>query len=295
MADISIIGAGRLGTSLGRALAAKGHRIRALASRSLSSAKESRKIVGQGRPVADIARAAALGRIIFLCLPDELIPGAAVRLARSAVEWRGKIVLHTSGLLPAAVLDPLRKKGASVGSLHPAQSFPERGMPPPHFREVFFGVEGDKKALGVARGFIRELGGHALVLSAEAKPLYHVACTVASNYPVTLWQAAAGMLERAGIARRSAGRLVVTLAEGTLRSVKKLDPVRALTGPIVRGDIGTIKTHLEALRRSAPEHLGTYREVGLSTLETAKERGLAARKIRAIRALLEGRRPLPRA
>jgi predicted short-subunit dehydrogenase-like oxidoreductase (DUF2520 family) len=289
MADISIIGAGRLGTSLGRALAAKGHRIRALACRSPRSAKESRRAVGQGQPVTDIVEAAALGRVVILCLPDEKIRAAAVRLARSGIDWRGKTVLHTSGVLPAGALGPLKKKGAALGSFHPAQSFPEKGMPPSRFRGVSFGLEGDREALDVAGGFVRELGGRPLVLSAEDKPLYHAACIMASNYPVILWQAAAGLLGRAGVTGREAVRLIVPLAEETLRSVKKLDPEGALTGPIVRGDLETIKAHLEALGRFAPEHMRIYREMGLAALGTAEKRGLAPGKIRAIRAVLEGR------
>ncbi len=289
MADISIIGAGRLGTSLARALAARGYRIRALACRSLRSAKESRRAAGRGRPVTDITRAAALGKVIIFCLPDGQIRAAAVRLAGSGIDWREKTILHTSGVLPAGALAPLRKKGAAVGSFHPAQSFPEKGMPPSRFRGVSFGLEGDRQALDVACGLIRVLGGHPIILSARAKPLYHAACIMASNYPVILWQAAAGLLERAGMTRRQAVRLIVPLAEGTLRTVKKLDPEGALTGPIVRGDLGTVKAHLEALSRSAPEHLRVYREVGLAVLETAAKRGLPPGKIRAIRAVLEGR------
>ena len=289
MADISIIGAGRLGTSLGRALAARGHRIRALACRSLRSARESRRIVGQGRPVTDLAAAAAAGRIVILCLPDEKIRAAAARLARSGVEWSGKTVLHTSGLLPAEELRPLRKCGAAAGSFHPAQSFPEKGMPPSRFRGISFGLEGDRTALDVAARLVRDLGGRVLIISEAAKPLYHAACILASNYPVVLWQAAAGLLVRAGITGREAVRLIVPLAEGTLRSVKKLDPEVALTGPIVRGDAGTVRAHLEALRRSAPEYLRLYRENGLAALKIAGKRGLADGKTRTIRALLEGR------
>jgi len=288
MADISIIGAGRLGTSLGRALAAKGHRIRALACRSLRSAKLARAAVGQGRPVTDIAEAAALGKIVILCLPDEKIRATAARIAGSGVDWRGKTVLHTSGVFPAEALGPLRKKGAALGSFHPAQSFPEKGMPPSRFRGVSFGLEGDREALEVAGRLVRDLGGRPLALSAEAKPLYHAACILASNYPVILWQAAAEMLERAGVPGRKAVRLIGPLVEGTLRSVKKLDPERALTGPLVRGDVGTVKAHLEALSRLAPRHLRVYREIGLAALETAGKRGLAPGKTRAIRALLEG-------
>jgi predicted short-subunit dehydrogenase-like oxidoreductase (DUF2520 family) len=167
-------------------------------------------------------------------------------------------------------------------------------MPPSRFRGVSFALEGDEAAVAVARRLVRDLGGRPLRLSGSAKPLYHAACIMASNYPVVLWRAAAGLLNSAGIKGRDALRVIAPLAEGTLRSVKELDPERALTGPILRGDAGTVRAHLEALGRLAPEHLPVYRELGLAALETARKRGLNAGRVRAIRALLAGGRPLPR-
>jgi predicted short-subunit dehydrogenase-like oxidoreductase (DUF2520 family) len=289
MADISIVGAGRVGTSLGRALAARGHHIRALVCRRLASAKESRAIIGQGRPLTDAAKAAARGEILILSLPDDRISAMAARLARAKVDWGRKTVLHTSGFLSAEVLAPLRKMGAAVASFHPAQSFPDKRTPPSSFRGISFGLEGDPKALSLARKLVRSLGGHSLAVSAETKPLYHAACIVASNYAVILWQTAGEWLRRAGIAEPDAVRLIVPLAEGTLRNVKKLDPKAALTGPIVRGDFVTVEAHLKALARFSPRHSRIYREIGLEALETAGKRGLSARKIRTLRKLLEGR------
>jgi predicted short-subunit dehydrogenase-like oxidoreductase (DUF2520 family) len=286
MAEISIIGAGRLGTSLGRALARKRHHIRALACRRLSSAKESRGIIGQGEPLTDLAATAGRGEVIFLCLPDEEISRAAGRLARTKIDWRGRTVFHTSGLLSSEVLRPLREKGAAVGSFHPAQSFPSKRTPPSRFRGVSFSLEGDRKALILARRLARQLGGHPLVLSAQTKAIYHAACIMASNYLVVLWQAAAELLGQAGIPVRQASRLLGPLVEGTLRNVKKLDAAGALTGPVVRGDLVPIKTHLEALGRCAPRYSRVYREIGRLALEIAKGRGLPARKVRALKQLL---------
>jgi predicted short-subunit dehydrogenase-like oxidoreductase (DUF2520 family) len=286
--DISILGAGRLGTSLGRALAVKGHRIAALASRRLASARESRRIVGQGKPLTGLAEAAALGRIIIVSLPDDLLARTAVKLARSRVDWHGKIVLHTSGLLSSEVLKPLRNCGASVGSFHPAQSFAAKSTPPSRFRGAWFALEGDAAAFTAARALVRELGGRSVAVAAGRKRLYHTACAAASNYPVVLWQTAVELLEQAGLPAAAAQRLVVTLAKGTLRNVKKFDPARALTGPIVRGDIATVRGHLAALGRTSPRHLRVYREMGLAALEVAAGRDLAAGKIRALRRLLGG-------
>lgn len=289
MTDISIIGAGRLGTSLGRALAARGYRLRAVACRRLASALESRAIIGQGRALTDAAEAAARGEIIILALPDGRIAAAAARLARAPIDWTRRTVLHTSGRLTAAALEPLRARGAAVASFHPAQAFPDKRTPPSRFRGITFGVEGDPKGLALARRLSRSLGGHALEISADTKPLYHAACILASNHAVLLWQTAAEWLNRAGVAAPEAGRLIGRLAEGTLLNVKKLDPEAALTGPIVRGDMETVEAHLQALARFSPRHVRLYRELGLAALGIAKKRGLSARKLKALRELMEDR------
>ena len=215
MADVVIIGAGRLGASLGRALARKGHFIRAVTCRRKESAEESRAIIGQGKAMTGNTAAARLGELIFLCLPDEKIEGVAFRLARSRVDWRGKTVFHTSGLLPSKVLAPLGKRGALVASFHPGQAFPSKTTRPSRFRNISFCLEGDNKAVTLAGGLVRQLGGRPLILAAAAKPLYHAALSFASNFFVILVDSAARLLERAGIPKRTAARVLFPLLQGS--------------------------------------------------------------------------------
>jgi predicted short-subunit dehydrogenase-like oxidoreductase (DUF2520 family) len=288
MADIVIIGAGRLGTSLGRALAGKGHLIRALTCRRKESAEESRSIIGQGRAMTDNAAAARLGTVIFLCLPDEEIHRVASRLARSRVDWTGKTVFHSSGLLPSRVLEPLKKRGALIASFHPGQAFPSKKTWPSHFRGISFGLEGDKKALAAARGLVRQLGGRALVIPEDAKPLYHAALSFASNFFVILLDAAAGLLSQAKIPRNKAARMLFPLLQGTLHNVKKLDTAASLTGPLVRGDAATVGAHLDALK-GLPQYAEVYRKLSLMGLEIARKSGLSPKKVRALKSRLEGR------
>ena len=292
MADVAIIGAGRLGTSLGRALAEAGHTIAALTCRHGASARESRKIIGRGRIFAHNAAAAEKGNLIFLCLPDEEIIREASALARSRSDWTGKIVYHTSGLLSSAVLKPLRDRGAATASFHPVQSFPTKDSPASRFKGIYFGLEGVRQALIPARKIVRQLGGRALVMPAEAKPLYHAACSIASNFFVILLDAAARLLVRAGIKEQTAGRLLFPLVEGTLQNVKNLDTTASLTGPLARGETSAVKTHLEALR-SDPGISRAYRKLGLVGLEIAARKGLSPKKIRALKNLLEDKSPLP--
>lgn len=286
MTDIVIIGAGRLGTSLGRALAVKGHAIKAVTCRRPASARESRRIIGQGTSSTDNSAAARRGDILFLCLPDEEIPKVAAELSRSRIEWHRKIVFHTSGLLSAAALKPLQDKGAAVASFHPVQSFARKGTSPSHLKGVYFGLEGDRKACRLGRMIARGLGGRSILLTAEGKRSYHAACTVASNFLVVLIDAAARLLGRAGIEENRAFRLLFPLVEGTLRNVKKLDMPASLTGPVARGDRASVEAHLEALRR-LPGYADAYRALSLLALEQAKGRGLPPAKVRALIKLLE--------
>jgi predicted short-subunit dehydrogenase-like oxidoreductase (DUF2520 family) len=292
MADIVIIGAGRLGTSLGRALARRGHEIRAMTCRRKESAEESRAIIGRGRAMTDNAAASRLGTVIFLCLPDEELPRVVSRLARRPVEWSGKTVFHTSGLLPARVLEPMRRKGAFVASFHPGQAFSSKKTRPAHFRGVSFGLEGDRKAMALARGLARQLGGKPFLIRAEAKPFYHAAFSFAGNFPVVLLDAAAELMSLAGIPRDRSARMLLPVLQGTLRNVKKFDTTGSLTGPLVRGDTASVGTHLKALK-SLPQYAKVYRELSLLGVEMARKGGLAPQKVRALKTRLEGRSPLP--
>ncbi len=288
MLEIAIIGAGRLGTSLGRALAKKGQTITALTCRRKASVAESRAIIGQGLALTDNGAAARLAGVIFICVPDEAISGAASRLARSRGDWTGKTVFHTSGLLPARVLDPLRKRGASIASFHPVQAFPKKTTPAAHFRDISYGLEGDRDAVALAGNFVRRLGGRILVIPEEAKPFYHAALSFASHFLVVLLDAAARLLKEAKIPEDKAAGLLLPLLEGTLHNVKELNTPASLTGPLVRGDAASVKAHLEALERW-PRYAEVYRKLSLLGLEMAEKRGLRAQKIGTLRDLLTGK------
>jgi len=282
MMNVAIIGGGRLGTCLGRALATHGFPIAAVACRTLRSARESVRLIGQGVAMTDIHRAVSRGRLVFLCLPDDVIADVARRLAAGKRDWTGRFVFHTSGLQPAAVLLPLKARGAAIGSFHPAQSFPAKDVPGPPFRGISFGLEGDREIRAVGRRIVHRLGGQVLWLTPADKPLYHTACSLASNGLAALFDAAMALLVDLGLDREAAKDVLLPLSQGTLQNVKKTDPRRALTGPVVRGDAGTVKRHLEALRRH-PGALEIYRALARQALGVAHERGLSAARLKALR------------
>ena len=287
MKKFSIVGAGRLGTSLGAALAGRGWQPQVVFDRDAGAARAGRRIIGGGRASTSPAAVAAARGAVIVAVPDVAVGRAAAALARAGGLWTGRDVFHTSGLLPAASLRALAGRGARVASLHPVQAFPQKGMPASTFAGITWGIEGDGTAVEAAEEIVRTLGGNVLLLAARDKALYHAACALASNALVALEWMAAGVLGRVGLAEDAAASTLLPLLQGTLQNVKSLGLEKALTGPVLRGDVATVKKHLEALRDD-PGAREVYVALGKQILGLAAKQGLPAGRIRALKRLLEG-------
>jgi predicted short-subunit dehydrogenase-like oxidoreductase (DUF2520 family) len=289
----AVLGAGRVGTSLGAALRRAGYRVAAVSCRRPASARESARLVGGAAAFTDLLEAAARGEILFICLPDRGIRGAASRIAAEAETLAGKTVFHTSGALPASALAPLRRRGAAVASFHPVRSFPKKDGSGKLFAGATIALEGDPKAVAAGARIVKALGGRTLRLRPGQKAAFHAACTIVSSYLVVLFEMAGAALKRAGIKGPNAARALRDLAQGTLRNVNSVDTGRALTGPVVRGDAETVARHLRILR-GRPLHRDAYDALGRLALGLAARRGLPADRVKALRTLLGEKRPLPR-
>lgn len=256
--------------------------------RAARAAREARLALGAERASTSLSAAARAGGMVVIAVPDDAVGAVASGLARAGGSWSGRPVFHTSGLLPADVLGPLAERGAPVASLHPVQSFPRKDLPGSVFRGVSWGIEGDSAAVKEAVAIVRSLRGHVVLLTARDKPRYHAACALASNALVALEWTAAGLLRSTGMTEAAAARTLLPLAQGTLQNVKSLGLEKALTGPIARGDVETVRRHLEALEtdRGAGR---VYRSLGLQVLRLAAARGLPAAKVRSLKRLLQGR------
>ncbi len=288
MKRYSIVGAGRLGTALGAALARRGWQAEAIIDRDARAAGESRRIIGCGRASTSLAAAAKAGGTVIIAVPDDAVGGVAAALARAKGSWAGRTVFHTSGLLSAAVLGPLARRGALVASLHPVQSFPRKDVPSSVFKGITWGLEGDAAAFDKAERIVRALRGNILLLSAKDKAIYHAACALASNALVALEWTAAEVLGKAGVSLEDAPGMLGPLVQGTLQNVKSFGLEKALTGPVVRGDVATVRKHLEALEgdQAARE---VYAVLGKQILVLAARQGLPPGRVRALKRLLEGR------
>jgi predicted short-subunit dehydrogenase-like oxidoreductase (DUF2520 family) len=258
--SLAIVGAGRVGRALGRRLKETGWQITVVAGRSAASAKRGVRFIGAGRPAAGIPPTLACAPTILLTVPDDALASVATELQKNAgEELRGRIVLHTSGALDAAVLQPLRSVGAAVGSMHPLQSF--NGVNVPALENKVFAIEGDELAVRTARRIARSLGGVPVGISGEKKPLYHAGGAFAAGLSLALEEASVRLLMTSGLKRREAQRAALSLTRQVLEHYEKLGPQKAWTGPLSRGDFGVVARHENALRQLAPEFLDAYRAV----------------------------------
>lgn len=267
---VSIIGAGRVGSALALRLKEKGYPVTAVASRSASSAERLGARVGAR--VCAAAEAAREGELIFLTTPDGVIGMVAAEIACGGGIRRGQYVAHVSGAHPAAILKPAEEAGATVFSLHPLQSFATPELALERLPGSYFTFEGDREAFPLARRLVDDLGGSLFQIEAAAKPLYHAAACVASNYLVTLLDLVLVLAEQAGLPRADILPAFLPLIQGTINNVSEVGPVAALTGPVARGDSGTIRRHALAMGK---EEWGLYRLLGLYTVNIAREKGLS--------------------
>jgi predicted short-subunit dehydrogenase-like oxidoreductase (DUF2520 family) len=256
-ANLTIIGAGRVGRALGRALGESGWKIFGVVTRSKPCARRAVRFIGQGQAFAGISRQALTPKYILIATPDSAIPHVALDMARLVAEdWKGKVVLHTSGALDSRVLEPLRAFGASVGSMHPLQTFSGFAVPPLEGR--VFAIEGDPAAVRLARELIRSLGGHILQLPVSGKATYHAAASMAAGQILAVVEASTLLMMSLGIKRRDAVRALIPLTRQVLDNFERLGPRAAWTGPLARGDYGVIAAHFAALRHFPREYRSTY-------------------------------------
>ncbi len=243
--EIAIVGAGNLGSALAAALARAGYRISEVVYRSGGSAGRARRLAARVHSRAvQPSQARWTAEVVWICVPDSRIAGCARELAGLA-DWRGKIALHPSGALASDELQVLRDRGAAVASAHPLMSFVRRSSP--GLQGVPFAIEGDKEAARVARRMVRDLGGKAFAVRREDKPLYHAWGAFASPLLVGLLASAEQVAMAAGVRSRAAARQrMLPILRQTLRNYEVLGPSESFSGPLVRGDVATVRRHLQA-------------------------------------------------
>jgi len=254
---ISIVGAGRVGRTLGRRLRELGWTIGAVVTRSASTARAAVRSIGAGRAHAALTRQIVAADLVLITTPDGEIAGVAAHLGKiGGEEWRGKVALHTSGALDSSVLAPLRDRDAATGSMHPLQTFSGRAAP--RLEGCVFALEGTRAAMRMGDKLVRGFGGIAVRVASGDKPAYHAACVLVSGHVLAVVEAATRILMRVGFTRRQAIRALLPLLRQTIANFERFGPGGAWTGPLSRGDFATVSRNVAAMRQFPREYRDVY-------------------------------------
>lgn len=259
---ISIIGAGRVGRTLGRRLHQLGWRVNGVVARSSAHARAAVRWIGAGIPSAHLTGDVLSADVILVSTPDSIIADMARDLGRvGGKQLEGKIVLHTSGALDSSVLKPLVRFGAATGSIHPMQTF--TGEKLPNLKGIAFAIEGAPAAERAAKRIARELGGVPVTIQAKGKAAYHAAGTLVAGHALAVIEAATQILVRAGFPRRRATKMLLPLMRQMLDNFEAAGPRAAWTGPISRKDYKIVAAHARALRSYPVEFRDAYAALAL--------------------------------
>jgi predicted short-subunit dehydrogenase-like oxidoreductase (DUF2520 family) len=219
-------------------------------------------------PATDVAWRADL---LLLAVPDDVVRGLAGELAEAGCVRPGTLVVHTSGRHGLGVLDSLSELGAVPMAVHPAMTFTGTAADLQHLATATFGLTTWTDSRAVAEALVASIGGDAVWIADAKRPLYHAALTVGSNYLTTLTAEASRLLRSSGVAEPA--HVLEPLLRAALVNALRLGDA-ALTGPISRGDAGSVKAHMAALNEFAPEVVSSYAALGELTTRRAIAEGM---------------------
>lgn len=285
---LNVIGCGNVGKTLTR-LWTRHHvfQVEAILNRSLESGSRAVRFAGRGRAIDSYAQMERAD-LVMISTSDEAIETCCAELCQTGTLAPGVIVFHCSGSLPSTLLEPARSAGASIASIHPVKSFAEPVRAAETFAGTYCALEGDPQACQVLRNALERCGAITFHVEPEFKTIYHAATVVVCNYLVALVEAGLRCFEKAGISRQIASRIIQPIVSGTVTNVFELDPVRALTGPIARGEASVVRQQCEALARWDETIHRIYQSLGRIALELSAAQGSAhADALRAIERILQ--------
>ena len=260
---VGIVGAGKLGGSLARALCEAGVKVVAITDIVLERASAKVRMCGDETcavPVADLPNDLTM---VLITVSDDAIAEVAGILASTDKINKKCVVAHSSGALSSMVLSSLRRKTKLLASFHPIQTFSGSEDDWQRLFGIYFSLEGHQQALPRLRTLVDKLRSREFEIPADKKELYHLSCVMASNFLVVLQAAATQVMSNLSINEKRAFALLEPLIYATLDNIKIMGHVGALTGPIVRRDIGTIERHLKALDEFYPDLVSLYSSMSL--------------------------------
>ncbi len=256
---VYIIGGGKVGATLAFHLASRSYPIVAVVQHHPTKHPHLHQLLPNIPVQEDISRASLRSaRVIIIAVQDDRLPHTINTIIHSGGSFAGKVIIHTSGVYTAAILNPFQQQGGYTASAHPnvALSAPDTSKNP--FRNIYFDIEGDDQAFQICRKMFSHLGAKVLRISAEQKVSMHLAAVVYSNFLVVLADIAQSILKHSGFSDQYLFSPFEPLLVSTLQNLETSPPGEALTGPVQRGDVETIRSHLMFLRKHLPEQLQSY-------------------------------------
>jgi predicted short-subunit dehydrogenase-like oxidoreductase (DUF2520 family) len=276
---VGVIGAGRVGAVLGAALARAGHEVVAVSAISRESVRRAERLL-PAVPIRAPHEVVDVSDFVLLAVPDDTLRPLVSGLAATDAWRAGQLAAHTSGAVGIGALDPAAARGVLPLALHPVMTFTGRPEDVDKLSGATFGVTAPEELRPVAEALVVELGAEPVWVPELARPLYHAALTVGANHLVTIVNDAVDLLARSGVEQPA--RLLAPLLSAALDNALRLGDV-ALTGPVSRGDVATVRTHLATLARDAPETVASYIAMARRTAERARSSGrLSAEQAREI-------------
>jgi len=285
---VGVVGTGRVGAVLGAALARAGHDVVAASAVSQASRDRAAELL-PGVPVVEVEQVLQQATLVLLTVPDDALEGLVGGIAAAGAVQRGQLLAHTSGRYGLAVMEPVIRAGALPLALHPVLPFAGTRVDLERLHGTAFGVTAPQALRPVAEVLVVEMGGEPVWLSEQQRPLWHAALAHGANHLTTLVTSSADLLRRAGV--ENPGQVLAPLLGAALDGALRAGDA-ALTGPVARGDAGTVRAHLEVLAEVAPEVLPSY----LAMARLTADRALASGRLDPERAwaLLEVLGSVPR-
>jgi len=271
---IAIIGPGRAGSALGRALHQAGYTIAAIGGRNPDNVRNLAVELG-ARACQSPATTIDLADLTILAVPDDVILPLASDMVESLCSAAGKAAVHLSGAQDRTALRPLAQASLRTGVFHPLQTFRRGPEAVGNVAGTYFGIDADPPLRDQLMRLARDLRGHPFDLTGVDRALYHAAAVFAANYPITLLAEAIALATEAGVGADTAGPGMTALLAGAVNNLRDLAPAEAITGPASRGDEGTIQRHLDALRND-PELHRVYQLLAERTKNLAPKKEAAA-------------------
>jgi predicted short-subunit dehydrogenase-like oxidoreductase (DUF2520 family) len=279
--SVGVVGAGRVGVVLAAALAGAGHRVVAVSAVSDASRRRAAEVL-PGVPVLPPPDVLAAAELVLLTVPDDVLPGLVEGLAAAGDVKAGQLVAHTSGRYGVAVLDPATRAGALPLALHPAMTFTGRREDLARLGGACFGITAPEPLHPIAEALVVEMGGDPQWVAEEARPLYHAALAGGANHLATLVNESVDLLHRCGVAE--AQRMLAPLLGAALDNALRSGDA-SLTGPVARGDAGTVAAHVRELRAVSPDTAAAY--VAMARLTAGRALAAGLLKPEAAEALLD--------